>query len=470
MNGIYLFFLLWCTICFTKITASDIEPSQQFQQKLNDLNAKDIAIMFDQLSIDDLLRIASCDSANTKIASFLAEVFRRKYQDYYISIAAGVNYADSYRIFNIPIKAIIISSKDLAKTLLQHFGSVIQQLEITNAFSKKLLEQLEEPCEGIVDLNFEITNTESNILPLTYLFPNLHKLAINLHADSDYSFIDVVFPHLEQLDLAVYGFAWNQRDQIEGLIQKNSHIKSLSLNGHVCNYLKSISEWLPDLKRLHVRQSFDIFENDAVRFENVNHLKLESTRSKLFQLKWFNSNVVHWRSSLDLIYKKIDLIYKKYWLKYKRIFFGFAEIPSSSLNRLYFPHLEFVEFFYAPTLYEECKAFFSSHSEVRGLTLWQGSLNRIAFSEYARVASELHGLVDVKMGSMGSVEEIKAFIKSHRNLMKLELSTDSRQFGKSEKKSIRNAFENEWDIKESLFRDYQILTFERKNTTAAELF
>lgn len=122
-------------------------------------------------------------------------------------------------------------------------------------------------------------------------------------------------------------------------------------------------------------------------------------------------------------------------------------------------------FTYFPSLYEECKAFFFFHPHLQKIILWQSALTRIKFSEYAKVIRDLPNLVDVKIENIGSVEEIKGFIENHRNLFKLELSTDSVRFGKAEMNLIRSEFENEWDIEESFVRDYKILHFERKNST-----
>lgn len=269
--------LILCSNSITKVIGEDaVSNSAEYNQKFNDLNAGDIAIIFDQISANELFRLATSDVTNPRITSFFVEIFRRRFQNYSILTSDYGRYSREHSIIvDDSQKLIKITDLEMVTKIFNAFGSTIKILGITREFAKQVLESMTASLDGVNNLFVGIAETEQvHSQPLTYLFPNIRELTLKLESDTDFSYIDYVYPKLEALDLRLYSLAWNQRDQIEGLMQKNPQILNLTLVGHVSDYLESINEYLPNLQSL-VIEKFYICEG-AVQFNNLKHFYLRS--------------------------------------------------------------------------------------------------------------------------------------------------------------------------------------------------
>lgn len=390
---LYFLFLsvLLCIIGSSEITAVTGRSNDEIvarKMQFVDLTVDVLHLIYDELNLEDIMNMKE---TNKQLASFTDEFFCHKWL--HCRIAFSLN-GDKYKVFDTYIE---INDNQFIWTFLKHFGELIHRLHFDYQKSREILPHMTKPLENVetficfIDVNYE---TEFNVIPLNQLVPNVRKMILNLEYENDYSFLDCKLPHLKDLDITVRDEFWNQTDAIDRLIKKNLQIQKISMTNLPNDYVKFISELLPDLEDLFLSK-FDI-GNDSIRFENVQRFSL------------FRSN------------------------------------PNSIIN-LSFPRLEYLWFrYYSTECFNLLTTFFRDHGHL--IELYIGDFR--AFNSLTELTADLPNLTvlglksDFKRNTIVDIDEIARFVEQHQKLTKIELSF----YKNLEINLLRNRFENEWNI------------------------
>lgn len=291
---------------------------------------------------------------NCELAHFASDVYRRKYSDYEILIdRIKCEHNESSYYIGKSNKQISIRDLNDLSNIMQYFGNHIQKMKVyypriilngqindwamvnrlVNAYGSKSLTQLKwsyiskeiwhqftVPFKNVETLELQIL-VDTDGMKLSQLFTNLKKLRIRLMNKANYDIIDCALPHLEHLDIFFRSSFYtstnvlNCKEQIIGLIKKNSQIRSINVANTTQEFNKVIEEHLPGVERL----TFTYGPNDEpLHFENV----------------------------MDLV------LYKRY---------------QSSLRNLSFPHLKSLETSFFTEELEIFIEFFQRHGNLRRL-------------------------------------------------------------------------------------------------------
>lgn len=409
--------------------------------RLLDLNGDVLHLIFKHLELVELMNIAEVDAI---LGGFARNEFRRKYQEYRIDILGHDIYARTRGALTVDHrrKVIELGDYDVKLNILENFLTGIKKLRIDNRFiegnelitmnklvnkfgaeflthlnlgntNNDALKQYQKPFKCVEDLFciIDISGTARNMLPFNILFPRLRRLSLTLYSGDDFSFIDCTFSELEYLDITVSETSWKQRAQIERMIQKNGHIKSIEIKNFPDNYIKTIAELLPNLENLTIFDNCNL--DETVRLENVKHFKLYSK-------------------------------------------------SANSINRLSFPQLESIKFVYSSEYFNEWVSFFCNHCNLTKLTI-----NNHFGMENLRLlelTSKLQNLVELTVESYYAISDqiISRIIQQHDELMKLQFSV----LHYDDVEAIREQFQNEWNITKILRPD--AILMERKNSTVFE--
>lgn len=298
-------------------------------------------LILDHLNLKDLINLAKAIPRSALVAN---DIFRKNYKDYNVDIHCA-NPAGS------PIKE-ISSSKRIqlfnfgqVVDILKMFGLHIQRLEIktskiisensaiineyVNEYASSLthldletikedtFEQFTSPFNEVKELAFTTFTKRLRTGPFTLsqLFPKLRRLALLLYMGTNYTFINTEIPHLEHLRILATGEAWNQRDQIEGLIRKNPQIRSIEIQSLPVDYTKQINAYLPYLESLTLP---DIKVDEVIHFQHVKHftfsynLVLDGIDGLLGIGNVFFSNVgIGQAQILPRAFRRVDQIFPK---------------------------------------------------------------------------------------------------------------------------------------------------------------
>lgn len=311
MNFVLIFPLLVLMSMSCRATAGfeaeasnrQIEQSKSaIKVKFIDLPEDVLFIIMEFLDVNDLLNLTELIRPLTPLA---VQIFRRrKYRD--VLILRGNPKHKSYgpKFSDNDTKCLILTDFEMIVSTLTRFGSGIKRLEVKNdnmVVSKSAIinravndnardaltyfkmnsikgdtfEQFTAPFKRIEEVHFEVNTNrvQTGPLPLNGHYPNLRRLSLKLYTKADYDFLDCTFIHLEHLFVSVADKAWEQRNQIEKLLVKNSHIRSIALRFFPADYVKSVAKLLPNLEKL-----FEIdVGNETVHFENVKDFTIHSS-------------------------------------------------------------------------------------------------------------------------------------------------------------------------------------------------
>lgn len=278
MSHIHLLLLtlLLCNGFFDEIAARHeiLDKNGKLNQESIDLDGDELLRIFKSFNLNDLVTVAS---TNSRVASIAAKAYRITHEEYEVKIWQASSNCIKAIDFS-GMKRIEITGYELALDFLKYFGDEIKELLITEGFKQTILENIKEPLKQIEHLHYTIEYKQdgSKILPLNQMFPKLHGLTLHLRSDSYFGFIDCELPQIDDLRIHLSNNAWNQKNYIEGLIQKNAHIKSIEINGFPADYIKVINKLLPNLGSLILCDQKIDTGKEIVQFEHVKNLEIIS--------------------------------------------------------------------------------------------------------------------------------------------------------------------------------------------------
>lgn len=206
-------------------------------------------------------------------------MFRVRYPRYEVQLVTGnvlSFYGKKHRLrINDDTKTIHVADQNLAINVLEHFGRAIRKLYISSDFSKAILENMTQPLR-VAALRMDIKQNLTDVHPLNVLFPEVEELSLRLESNVDYSYLNCVLPNLLSLDISVTKESWRRKEQIEGLIWENKHVKAIEFSGFPANYIKTINRLVPSVEILTLH-GFDT-ANETIQFDNVKHLTIYGTK------------------------------------------------------------------------------------------------------------------------------------------------------------------------------------------------
>lgn len=204
---------------------------------------------------------------------------------------------------------IVIQDHEIAKKLLKYFGHLMSSivvemleykehppkrnlLEFINLYCSKTLRQFEvhgsvipdeyffdnftQPFDQVENLTFFGYFERSNGIKFTLSewFPSLRRLIIRA-TQTDMSFVNENFPHLEHFDAVIssYNFSNRMTDTVfRKMIKNNRQIKSLRLQYSNHDLMKFIADELPKLENLKLVYHKEYASDDikySVKFDRV---------------------------------------------------------------------------------------------------------------------------------------------------------------------------------------------------------
>lgn len=415
---------LICNGCTAKIlTHNDALHFYQLQKKLvmsyNDnrkklayLNVDVLYLIFDQLELEDMLNLLENYPAKT-LSAAATTYFRRKFKNYLVYIHRGfINIYDQKRC-----KCLQVGKS--APTLLRYFEGAIQNLKIespppmtiqnANKYASESLTKLEmcymyenpfkhfkKPFVNLEDFSLNCdTNITTEGLPLNQLFPAIRRLTLQSRGDIDERILGYEFPYLNHIEIDAKNMKENEI--IFELFNKNRKIQSFEigeLSQDICNV---INEHAMDLVNLTVSSINANVQNDT-RFERVKNFKI-------------NYDFHH-------------------------------------IDRLSFPHLELLDIVDIIDNYnipDELNAFIRKHQHLTRVKIRK--VNRHESQTLNRMTNGFLNLCEITVEkSHVRVQPISELLV--RNLQLKKLNIISCYPSIEDVNSLREIFENEWDINE----------------------
>lgn len=342
---------------------------------------------------------------SSKFRYIAADIYRRNYSDYEIQVQLEQTKNKSRgKPYNIYTLRKIITIDDLASLsiIMEYFGNNIHKINILNMtkrnytlgsdwaevnrivneyawesmthlklgfISNTLWPLFTMPFKSVESLS-TIVNRDTDGMKLNELCPNLRELHIYLIGEVNYDFIDCKIPHLQHLDMSIeVATAWNNKEQIIGLIQKNPQIRSVDATNTRPEFSKVINQYLPDLENLTFH--YDDNQDEPLHFEHVKNCALSTLR-------------------------------------------------NCSIKTLSFSHLESLEIMYFPAGLNAFIEFFHRHKNISRLHFTR---TVITTTDLEQITAELPNLVEVivdYLGSYSNMENISRFIESRSKLMKFQ--------------------------------------------------
>lgn len=426
-----LILLLFCNFCCAEpfnVTSSDtIAMKEENIIKITDLSFDIQFLIFSGFKLKDLYKIAD---AHPNFRAVTADLFRRRYSHLTMDIR------ETHSIFaellfereELETGKIVFRQIKSALKVLKCFGCVIQKINIVNRqikanesniiskiinkygseslihldfgeIKENTFEQFMKPMSKVENLTMtidKVTKIKIGNLTLNQIFPKLRRLELELNADVDYSFLNYKFPHLEDLEVAVSGASWKQRDPIEGLLKHNPQIRSIRTFFVPRDYPKVINKWLPNLESA----SFQLFDigNDTVRMEKLKKISIQAVES---------------------------------------------------IQNLFLPSVEIIFMKYLPYDFDKWVTFFKNHQSVKKLHLSaERYLNmNFQFIELLENLPELNELNVEGFGEVGKefgVEAITNVLLNHERLTMFRFSIY--MYSRDEITTIFERFQHEWNI------------------------
>lgn len=330
-NYLLILAVLWLANCCSSESMTTVESKsenvpptiydllQNDKIRLADLNTDVQFIMFDRLNLTELIDVVKTDPNLIPIAG---EVFRRKHQNYRISIyipPENVKFSNNYMktvklcsdvvgyFGNYTTKLSMDIDEKLPRSTM-NFDRLINEYaseSITILDLKRVrsdtLDQFKLPFKQLKELSLKINvNQTGNILPFNILFPELQKLSITLQLNLNYSFIDCELPNLVNLTLNLNSIPNHKHvnDQFERFLQKNQQIRFVDLLG-----LGTVpEEYIAAISKLPNIETFSILniklKNQTIQFDSVKNFHYKD----YFPLS-INKFVFPWLETLSTTYE-----------------------------------------------------------------------------------------------------------------------------------------------------------------------
>lgn len=385
------------------------------------------------------------------VSSVAASVFRQKYRDYETIISDRMNYIEKEFEIDDNSKRIIIRTFAISLKFIKHFGYVVRQIKIQNQFFNQekaatvnqcinqhgsdslvhldlnhikddTFEQYSIPFKNVESLSFIIDPSyfhEANpgILNLNEIFPKLRHLNLFVTENIDLKFLQYEFPQLIDLKLKVFFFVRNGTDHVAKFLEKNQQIRSITLLYHQDDYVRVISEKLPNIENVTF-QGFDA-GNETLCFENVKNLNMDTEFPKL-------------------------------------------------VDKLLLPQLESLEIYYSWKP-KEWITFLKNHTNLKRLHLKGYPLHKpVKLGEFIAALGDLIELtVEYEYEFEINAAKIRNIVESHEKLTKLHFYTSDVKLTDHVLNEIQRNFENDWLIQYSEGKIVEI-TLERKNLNEIE--
>lgn len=284
---------------------------------INDLNIDCKILIVERLSFTDLVAVADVSSTFSIAA---ANVFKRTFANFPIRFVTPERQIDA----DHRDKMIIISRLETIKSVLAHFGHLISHLELNKIYGKfeghqtTLISQLinlhcsdtlkqlsltievfgneffdstTKPFEKVEQLTIrgDYITLGNGRLSLNELFPKMIKLKMYAKV-RDSNCIDDTFANLKNLSIFNgkrrengQGMPFYLEDEdVERFILKNKQIRNLNLECKSSEFLRFISQNLPDLEALTIKFYFeDTVDPREFAFENVRYLATQHLSGRL---------------------------------------------------------------------------------------------------------------------------------------------------------------------------------------------
>lgn len=234
----------------------------------------------------DLIDLLNLAQVNTEFANITSDVYRRLYSNYEIriqktdcehfeepcdikspgyitlrdiNVLANLmkyfgNHIRKLNIWNRPYSS-YSREKDWIKVhrIINKYGSeTLTHLQLRNV-SKTLWPQFLVPFKNVEMLDIEILR-DTDGMKLNQLCPKLKDLRINFFKEVNFDFIDCELPQLEHFEVKFYAGIYHT-EQIIGLIKKNPQIRSINTVPTNPEFVKLVSELLPQLENVSLQFS-----------------------------------------------------------------------------------------------------------------------------------------------------------------------------------------------------------------------
>lgn len=235
----------------------------------------------------------------------------------------------------------------------------------------------------------------------------------------NYNLLDCFFPQLEHLELE---FSTDQTERvgekIEGMLRRNPQVRTVQIANFPDDYVKVISDLLPNLESLVIDDHFRI--NETVHFENVKHFAIRSKWPDTIERMSFarlESMNMEYSSNNGIMPPPVDILQK--WLK-----------------------------------------FFRNHQSLSKLFLF--AERRMPDDHLLALIDSLPNLVELRIQIIGYMnpETINEIIRSHGQLRTFVWYSENNEV--SDITMLQENFENDWHIRRVENKKFWI---ERKNST-----
>lgn len=271
------------------------------------------------LSLLDLIEAAEKSKDCSKVA---AEVFQDRYANKSFVIEKHSKAYDESQDYDSSVES--ISDLQVAKQMINHFGHLIQKLDLmfdrgdglcelsTRVEIQNVLIAIDEHCreslvefalvyrgcnasnvfnqiqgpfgriENLTSFLYDLSGqTVDHHVQLNAVFPNVRKLVINLNHNIRSSLEDCEFPKLEILDISSDSRDDNEPIFID-LLKKNPQITKLTLNHQTLQALRNVQKYSTHLEDLNIKHMVPEKSNSGemkeetydIQFHTVEHLYL----------------------------------------------------------------------------------------------------------------------------------------------------------------------------------------------------
>lgn len=266
-----------------------------------------------QLQVLEVLDIASLVSlyeTNKRLSSLVEYVIQQKFAKKSVTIVTPFANNEFYDQTEIN-DSITINDFRLASKVLKYFGHLIVHLELDFPSTDNQIEEIEElvnlhcsntltelivradngdifrsmtrPFQKVENIRLKkhIKNLCNKLLNFSDLFPSLRRLNFVYVKVSDTRCIEQIFPNLEHLQIDVNHFETSEyftEPVLERFMQKNRHIRSLTLQLVTPSVLKLVAENLPELEYLEVQHYYETNDtNNSIHFGKVKRFVMKQS-------------------------------------------------------------------------------------------------------------------------------------------------------------------------------------------------
>lgn len=263
--------------------------------------------VLEQLNLVDLMEMARTSRYYESMAS---NVFKRKYSHKLLGVTDKCTEAVFIPSLNSEMVEIDF---ELAEKVFRTFGHVIQKViiyfdKIKENQSRKIIEYIEQHCsKSLMELYFlgftenplqyfsnsldkvelisfirldgnKTVSIGNDTVKITDIFPALHHLIFMLDLLSNRTSMNLVYPHLTELNVMLTPCGLD-RATLEKILMKNPQIQDLTIQPATRSLMRKVSGILPHLEALTLAFGwFPERSTDEIRFKNVKKLGISFPR------------------------------------------------------------------------------------------------------------------------------------------------------------------------------------------------